>query len=313
VGSGSISSGGGEAWSPMEKQALAPAGIVPLISGAVTGPLGITHLPRFWLKMRAHAKGMLAEGYRHGSGTDEALLTTFGVDGTAFAAYIAAEAPDEPACEAWFRAHATNLTPETVRAFNDEVTGFEMPDPRRSEWSARFGLDDGAFTHAIGLNQLDDWDLAHALLRASGAPGAMSVPAISTSAVGPLGVMHLARLWFKHRLHGVGRLPAGYRHGAGGFDEVLSEGLGFDAEAFAMFVETETPDYLTAEAWIREDATKLNANAIAALNERLRTAKMPPESLAKRRAELGAVADGLELGIPLNDLDDWAELHRQLR
>jgi hypothetical protein len=298
----------------MANPAAAPAGIVPLISGAQVGPLGIAHLPRFWLKMRAHAKGMLAEGYHHGNGgSDENLLATFGVDGEAFAAHIASDAPDEPACEAWFRSHATNLTPETVRAFNEGLVSFEMPDPRRSEWSARFGLDDGHFTRAVGLNQLDDWDLAHVQLAAAAAPPAMCVPAISTKAVGPLGVMHLARLWFKHRLYGAGLLPEGYRHGTGGFDEVLSGGLGFDPEAFAVFVETEQPDYLTAEAWIREDATNLNATAIAALNDRFCTTVMPPEPLAKRRAELGAIAAGLELGILLNDLDDWAGLHRQLR
>ena len=46
--------------------------MIPLISGAENGPLGIVHLPRLWLKMRAHAVGVLPEGYRHGNGgTDE--------------------------------------------------------------------------------------------------------------------------------------------------------------------------------------------------------------------------------------------------
>jgi hypothetical protein len=287
--------------------------IVPLISGNQTGPLGIVHLPRFWLKMRAYSAGRLPEGYRHGNGgSDEALLTTFGIDGDAFAGYIATDAPDYPACEAWIRAHATDLSPATIRAFNEHTVTFEMPDPRLSEWTARFGLPVGAFTNAIGLNQLDDWDLVHAQLRASDAPSTPVVPAIGTSAAGPLGVLHLPRLWLKHRLHGVGRLPEGYRHGVGGFDETLSTGLGFDRDAFAAYVETEQPDYLSAEAWVRRHATALNAEAIAALNEKFRSTKMPPELLSKRRAELGACADALEHGIPLNDLDDWAGLHRQL-
>ena len=291
---------------------VAPAGIVPLISGSQAGPLGIVHFPRFWFKMRAHAAAGLAEGYRHGAGgSDEALLAAFGVDGDAFAAHIAT-APDYPACERWFRAHAAGLAPETIRAFNEQITTFEMPEPRRSEWTSRFGLTDGTFTRAVELNQLDDWDLVHAQLRAPDAPSTPFVPAIGSAVAGPLGALHLPRLWLKHRLHGVGRLPEGYRHGAGGFDEMVSAGLGFDRELFAAFVETEQPGYLAAEVWVRAHAKNLTAAAIAALNATLRSAKMPAELADKRRAELGPVAAGLELGVPLNDLDDWAGLHRQL-
>ena len=302
-----VKSPSGEASRPMDSR------IVPLISGAQTGPLGIAHLPRFWLKMRAHALGALPEGYRHGvGGSDEALLTTIGVDGEQFAAYITAEAPDYPSCEAWLREHATDLSPQTIGTFNEGITTFEMPEPRRTEWTARFGLTGGTYTGAVALNQLDDWDGIHRHLMASDAPSTPFVPAIGTSVAGPLGAWHLPRLWLKHRLHGVGRLPEGYRHGAGGFDEILTGALGIDPQAFATYVETSRADYLTAEAWVRSNATNLTPEAIAAVNERLATFKMPPELRTKRRAELGAVADSLELGIPLNDLDDWAGLHRQL-
>jgi hypothetical protein len=297
----------------MDNPQPAPAGLVPLISGSQTGPLGLTHLPRFWLKMRAHAAGVLAEGYRHGNGgSDEALLTAIGVDGDAFAAHIAADAPDYPTCEAWVRAHAADLSPETIHAFNDGIVTFEMPEPRRAEWTSRFGLTGGTYTLAVRLNQLDDWDLVHAQLLASVAPAALSVPAISSSVSGPLGAQHLPRLWLKHRLHGAGRLAEGYRHGVGGFDEMVSAGLAFDPAAFATYVETKTPDYLTAEGWVRSHATALTAGAIAALNARISTTKLPVERLGERRAELGPIAAELELSIPLNDLDDWAGLHRQL-
>jgi hypothetical protein len=291
----------------------APREFVPLISGSQSGPLGIAHLPRFWLKMRAHAAGALADGYRHGAGgSDEALLTAIGVDGDAFAAHIASDAPDYPTCEAWVRAHATDLSAETIRAFNEQITTFVMPEPRCSDWSARFGLAAGAFTLAVGLNQLDDWDLFHAQLRATGAPATEYAPAISSGVAGPLGVLHLPRLWLKHRLHAGGRLPAGYRHGTGGFDEMVSGGLGFDPQAFATYVETEQPDYLAAEGWVRGHATTLTAAAIAAVNARIRATKLPADRLDERRAELGPCAAALELSIPLNDLDDWAGLHRQL-
>jgi hypothetical protein len=288
--------------------------LVPLISGARTGPIGIAHLPRFWLKMRAHAVGLLTEGYRHGNGgSDEALMTTFGIDPDAFSGFIATQAPDYLSCEAWIRANAANTAPETIRTFTNHIVSFDMPDPRLSDWSKRFGLTDGTYTLAVGLNALDDWDLVHEQLRAPGAPSSALVPAISSGTAGPLGVLHLPRLWLKHRLHAVGRLPDGYRHGVGGFDELVTHKLGVDRDAFAAYVETEAPDYLAAETWVRKNATQLTPAAIAALNEQIRGTKMPLEMAVKRRAELGPAAEGLELGIPLNDLDDWRLLHEQFK
>ena len=291
----------------------APAEIIPLISGSAVGPLNLVHLPRLWLKMRAHAAGRLPTGYRHGTGgTDEALLDAIGLDADAFAAYIAADAPDYQACEAWVRAHARDTSAHTIDAFNAQVRAFEMPDPRRTEWTARFGLTAGTYTRAIALNQLDDWAAVHEQIRAPGAPVTALVPAISSSVSGPLGVQHLPRLWLKHRLHGAGRLPAGYHNGAGFFDRTTLEMIGVDREAFASYVVHERPDYLTAEGWVRANATSLTADAIAALNARLNATKMPPAMLVDRHAELGITDPSFDMGIMLNDLDDWAELHRSL-
>ncbi|HEV8020375.1 MAG TPA: DUF5069 domain-containing protein [Candidatus Lustribacter sp.] len=288
--------------------------LVPLISGARTGPIGIAHLPRFWLKMRAHSVGLLTEGYRHGNGgSDENLITTFGIDPDAFANFIAEKAPDYLSCEAWVRANAADASPEKIRSFTHQIVSFPMPDPRLSEWSTRFGLTDGTYVLAVELNALDDWDLVHLQLRAPDAPSTKLVPAISSGTAGPLGVLHLPRLWLKHRLNAVGRLPDGYRHGVGGFDELLTGKLGVDHVAFAAYVEADAPSYLEAEAWIRKHATMLTPPAIGDLNEQIRATKMPAEMAAKRRGELGAGADGLELGIPLNDLDDWRLLHEQLK
>jgi len=144
-------------------------------------------------------------------------------------------------------------------------------------------------------------------------PAAMEtiVPAISSSVTGSLGVLHLPRLWLKHRLHAAGRLPEGYRHGPGGFDQMVTDALGVDHEAFAAYVERERPDYPTAEAWIRAHGTSVTPAAIADVNARIRAGIMPEGVAVGRRAELGLDAS-FELGVPLNDLDDWAALHRAL-
>jgi uncharacterized protein DUF5069 len=287
--------------------------LVPLISGSRTGPLGIAHLPRFWLKMRAYALGVLEEGYRHGNGgNDEHLLKEFGIDGDAFAAFIATDAPDYLTCEKWVRANAADTSAEKIRAFTEYVTTFDMPDPRRTEWTARFGLTGGTFTLGVGLNQLDDWDIVHHQLRAADAPKTPLVPAISSAVAGPLGVLHLPRLWIKRRAHAAGRLPEGYRLGTRGFDGTVAEALGFDYDALSAYIEAELPDYLATEAWVRKNAKTLNAETIAALNARVLATKLPEQYVPGMRARLG-VDDSFERSISLNDLDDWLTLHEQLK
>jgi hypothetical protein len=130
--------------------------------------------------------------------------------------------------------------------------------------------------------------------------------------MGPLGVKHLPRLWLKILLHGCGRLPEGYRHGVGGFDEFLTTTLGIDRDAFVSYIETEKPDYLTLEAWVRANATALTAEAIAAINARVANADLPDTMLADRRAQLGFHEPDYTKAVALNDLDDWTAMHAAL-
>jgi hypothetical protein len=134
------------------------------------------------------------------------------------------------------------------------------------------------------------------------------VPVISSSVAGPLGVLHLPRLWLKVLLHACGRLPEGYRHGVGGFDALLLTELGLDADAFVAYIERDKPSYLELEAWVRANAKSLEPARIAAFNERVRTARLRDELAVERRARFG-LDDSVTGAIELNDLDDWAELH----
>jgi hypothetical protein len=137
-------------------------------------------------------------------------------------------------------------------------------------------------------------------------------PLISSSVKGPLGVCNLPRVWLKILLFACGRLPEGYRHGEGGFDQLTIENLGLDRAAFIAYIENEKPDYQQLEAWVREHATKLDAASIAAHNEQILTRRMRDEIAIPRRAELGITDPGFWNGVALNDLDDWAGVHKQL-
>jgi len=138
------------------------------------------------------------------------------------------------------------------------------------------------------------------------------VPLISSSVMGPLGVAHLPRLWLKVLLHACGRLPEGYRHGNGGYDELTCINLGLDAAEFVAYIETERPDYLQLEAWVREHATKLDSTSVAAHNLRILTGNMRDELAAERRARFGIADESFANAIRLNDLDDWAGAHAAL-
>ena len=137
-------------------------------------------------------------------------------------------------------------------------------------------------------------------------------PLISSSASGPLGVLHLPRLWLKILLHACDRLPEGYRHGEGGFDEKLFVNLGVNGKDFIDYIVREKPDYVTLERWVRTHATKLNAEAIAAHNAMVMNAALPEERATQRRAELGLSDASLTNAVELNDLEDWAGAHARL-
>jgi len=138
------------------------------------------------------------------------------------------------------------------------------------------------------------------------------VPLISSSVQGPLGASHLPRLWLKLLLNAVGRLPEGYRHGSGGLDSLTFADLGIEPEAFIVYVETKLPNYPECEAWVRQHATNIGPEAIAAHNAKLAAFDKAADSAAEFRARLGIADESLTRGIPLNDLDDWDEAHKAI-
>jgi hypothetical protein len=138
------------------------------------------------------------------------------------------------------------------------------------------------------------------------------VPVLSSSVMGPLGVKHLPRLCLKILLHACGRLPDGYRHGVGGFDEFLTTTLGIDRDEFVSYIGTAKPDYLTLEAWIRGNAATLTPEAIAKVNEGVAVTDIPEAMYGDRAARLGFADPAYKKAVALNDLDDWLAMHETL-
>ena len=141
---------------------------IPLISTRITGPLGLTHLPRLWLKIRLSAKGMLEEGYRAGEGGfDGLLLETLGIESAAVVEYIGKSQPDYVTFEAWVRENANpeSLTSEAIEQFNKKILSFAKPEPSCSETLELVGLPPGDKEWlGTDINDLDDWHCVHLAL-----------------------------------------------------------------------------------------------------------------------------------------------------
>ena len=138
------------------------------------------------------------------------------------------------------------------------------------------------------------------------------VPLISSGTAGPLGVLHLPRLWLKASLEARGKLDPRYPGCGKGFDQMTLDALGLDREATLEFIRTARPTYPQFEAWIKaQPGVKLDATAIERHNATLRNYLKPDE----KRCEIlrnNALPEDPAMpkdAIGLNDLDSWQEFH----
>jgi hypothetical protein len=135
------------------------------------------------------------------------------------------------------------------------------------------------------------------------------VPLISSGTKGPLGVLHLPRLWQKVSLEASGKIADGYPGIGAGYDSMVIAGLGLDAEAVRSYITNEKPTYTQFEAWIQaQEGATLGADAIGALNDSIAGYNHDAETKAGILAATG-LSEGPDDAINLNNLDDWQEFH----
>ncbi|MDQ3623328.1 MAG: DUF5069 domain-containing protein, partial [Verrucomicrobiota bacterium] len=79
-----------------------------------------------------------------------------------------------------------------------------------------------------------------------------NVPLISSGVAGPLGVVHLPRLWQKVSLEARGKLASGYPGIGKGFDTMVITALGLNPEAVQQFISDQRPTYPQFEAWVKK-------------------------------------------------------------
>ena len=138
------------------------------------------------------------------------------------------------------------------------------------------------------------------------------VPLISSGIAGPLGALHLPRLWQKVSLEAAGQLAAGYPGIGAGYDSMTCAALGLDPEAVKSFIKASKPTYPAFEAWVRQNGKKLSKADIQRHNLAILGYCHDDATRKGILSASGLQDDGSVLpgAIDLNNLDDWFEFHQ---
>ncbi|MDP3070322.1 MAG: DUF5069 domain-containing protein [Opitutaceae bacterium] len=138
------------------------------------------------------------------------------------------------------------------------------------------------------------------------------IPMIPCNVAGPLGVLHLPRLWLKVSLEARGKLAAGYPGIGKGYDSMVVAALGLNADAVKKFVAEKHPTYQQFEAWVKaQPGVKLDRNNVHRLNTAILGYHHTEELSKEIRAATGYKEDGsvTSAACELNALDDWQAFH----
>src|SRR5262245_57949362 len=104
-------------------------------------------------------------------------------------------------------------------------------------------------------------------MRSIGIAMSKFVPLISSGIAGPLGVLHLPRLWLKVSLDARGKLADGYPAVGTGFDQMVLDGLNLKRDAVVSFISEKRPTYPQFEQWVRQQpGATLDQASIEKLN-----------------------------------------------
>ena len=137
------------------------------------------------------------------------------------------------------------------------------------------------------------------------------IPLISSGLAGPLGAIHLPRLWSKVILSATGNLADGYDECGMGFDQMVLDGLGVDRDAAVAYIKGNEPSYAQFEKWVVDQrGGSIPQSEIDASNAAIRGYNHGDDTRGEILEAAGIADDGSILdAVNLNNLDDWTELH----
>ena len=138
------------------------------------------------------------------------------------------------------------------------------------------------------------------------------VPLISSGIAGPLGVLHLPRLWQKVSLEEAGKLASGYPGVGHGYDAMTLAVLGLEEQSVREYIRKNKPTYPQFEAWVKKNAKSLDRDAIEKHNAAVRGYNHDDETRTKilGTCKIADDASSPKDAVNLNNLDDWHEFHQ---
>lgn len=140
------------------------------------------------------------------------------------------------------------------------------------------------------------------------------IPLISSGCAGPLGVLHLPRLWQKTSLAAVGKDHPDYPACAPGYDTMVLSALGIEVAAFKSYIAEQKPTYAQCEAWIlAQSGGALDPTTVAELNAAIVGYNHTDDVRTNILRACGIPDEGKILdAIHLNNLDDWQTFHQEV-
>lgn len=141
------------------------------------------------------------------------------------------------------------------------------------------------------------------------------IPLISSGVAGPLGVLHLPRLWQKVSLEACGKLNPEYPGIGKGYDSMVLAALNLSESAVRDFVKSKKPSYTQFEAWVKtQPGVKLDKATIYKNNAAIR-GYIHDDATRKGILDTCGVADDGSCSpgaVDLNNLEDWAGFHKEV-
>jgi hypothetical protein len=141
------------------------------------------------------------------------------------------------------------------------------------------------------------------------------VPLISSGTAGPLGVLHLPRLWQKVSLEAAGKLAPGYPGIGKGYDAMTIAALGLSEDAVRNYIKSNKPTYPQFEKWVKsQSGVKLDKASVDNHNAAI-TGYIHDDATRKGILDANGLADDGSVhpgAVSLNNLDDWYEFHQSV-
>ena len=143
---------------------------------------------------------------------------------------------------------------------------------------------------------------------------AKMIPLIGSSEAGPLGAIHLPRLWLKVTLSAAGALHDDYDECGAGFDQMVLDGLGVDRDAAVDHLKSNMPTYPQFEQWVvDQNGGSIDQSVVDASNAAITGYEHGDDIVSAISDAAATNADhAIKDAVTLNALEDWNDIHASL-